>query len=61
VLLIYAAGYVPYRILSWLVLGLGWLFVLVMFPPALVMFWSPDRVLIEFDGPEKTAAGPAST
>ena len=38
-LLIYAAGYIPYRILSWLVLGLGWLFVLVMFPSALVMIW----------------------
>ena len=38
-LLIYAAGYIPYRILHWLVLGLGWLFVLVMFPSALVMIW----------------------
>ena len=37
--LIYAAGYIPYRILHWLVLGLGWLFVLVMFPSALVMIW----------------------
>ncbi len=39
-LLIYAAGYIPYRILHWLVLGLGWLFVLVMFPSALVMIWT---------------------
>ena len=38
-LLIYAAGYIPYRIPSWLVLGLGWLFVLVMFPSSLVMIW----------------------
>ena len=38
-LLIYAAGYIPYRILHWLVLGLGWIFVLVMFPSALVMMW----------------------
>jgi hypothetical protein len=38
-LLIYAAGYIPYRIPGWLVLLLGWLFVVVMFPAALVMIW----------------------